>query len=145
MLKLNKKLSQTQFAIFVFTLFISGLIFIAGSYFFLKYELYSDSSSFSKGPITSAPKTLRIELEGPGEDALFFESSVIVSGKTGPNLNILIMGPEKDFVIKSDPAGEFSTVLELAEGPNKIVAVVFDEEGDSRVAERNVYYSEEKI
>lgn len=84
-------------------------------------------------------------MDQPDENELLFENEAIFSGKTSPNLEILIMSDLRDFVIKSDLAGKFSTVVELKEGPNKITAVVFDIEGDSRSAERNVYYSEEKL
>lgn len=142
---MNKTLSTTQFTAFVISLFVFGLISIGASYYFLNKELFQGNDGFSKGPITSSPKTLRIDLETPTEDTLLFASDVIISGKTGPNLDVLIMTQNSDFVIKSDSSGNFSTVLELNAGPNKITAVVFDGEGDNRSAQRNVYYSEEKI
>lgn len=144
-MKLTQKLSTNQFVLFISAIFIFGLIFIGGSYYLINTHLLDKGNGFSNGPITSAPKTLRIDLDQPDEDALQFSPDIIISGKTGSNLDILIMSPEKDFVIKSDSSGKFSTVIGLKSGPNKITAVVFDSSGDSRSAERNIYYSEEKL
>lgn len=145
MLKLSKKLSNKQFILFVSSILIGGLIFIGGFYFILNAENFKPKDGFSLGPITSAPKTLRIDLEQPEEDALLFESDLIVSGQTGPNMEVLIMSDASDFVVKSDSSGRFSKVIKLDEGTNKITALVFDSEGDSRFAERNVYFSKEKL
>lgn len=100
---------------------------------------------FLYGPVTTAPKSLRLDLDQPDEDTLSFSSSIIVSGTTGPKKDVLISTDTNDFVILSKSDGSFSTVLNLDEDINRITVVVFDTTGDSRIAKRTVYYSKEKI
>lgn len=145
MLKLTQKLSTKQFITSQLAIFLVALIFLGGLYYILNVQYSQPKDRFAQGPITSPPKTLRIDLDQPDEDALFFEREIIVSGKVGPNLEVLITTDSTDLVIRSKPDGKFSTILNLDEGPNKITAVVFDQLGDFRSAERNVYYSKEKI
>lgn len=143
--KLTKKLTKKQFIISQLVIFIVALIFLGGLYYILNIQYPQPKERFSQGPVTTEPKTLRIDLDQPDEDALFFKPEIIISGKTGPNLEVLITTESKDLVIKSKSDGKFSTVLELEEGSNKITAVVFDAGGDFRSQERNVYFSKERI
>lgn len=145
MLKLTQKLTKKQFVISQLLICIISLIFLGGLYYILNIQYQPPKDKFAQGPVTSQPKTLRVDLDQPDEDALFFEPEIIVSGKTGPNLEVLITTDYTDLVIKSKPDGKFSTILKLDEGPNKITAVVFDSTGDTRSVERHVYYSKEKI
>ncbi len=144
MVKLTKKLTTKQFVVSHLTLLIFGLIFLGGLFYILNIQ-YSSKKGFAQGPVTSTPKTLRIDLDQPDENSLFFDPQLTVSGTTGPNLEVLITTDSYDFVVKSDSTGKFSTSLNLDEGPNKITAVSFDTTGDSRSEERNVFYSKEKI
>lgn len=145
MVKLTKKLTTKQFVLSQILILLVGLVFLGGLYYILNIEFQQPKGKFAQGPVTTSPKTLRIDLDQPDEDALFFESEIIVSGKVGPNSQVLIFSESEDLVIKSKPDGKFSTILKLDEGPNKITAVVFDTTGDFRLVERNVYYSKEKL
>lgn len=141
-----KKLSNKIFVFFSILTFISGLFFIGALYFIINIQ-YQTPTRYSKlaGPVTSPPKSLRIDLERPDDDTLSFDQSIIISGKTGPNLDVLITTDTKSLVIKSKPDGNFSLILDLDEGVNKITAAVFDATGDSRSEQRTVYYSKDKI
>ncbi|MBI2196940.1 hypothetical protein HYU45_05020 [Candidatus Daviesbacteria bacterium] len=144
-MKLTKKLSTKQFFISQILLLSFGLIFLAGLYYILNIQYQKPKGPFLAGPITTAPKTLRLDLDQPEQDSLFYSPEVLVSGKTGPGSLVLISTENFDSVIKSKPDGSFSTVLSLDEGVNKITAATFDSTGDSRSAERTVYYSKEKL
>lgn len=143
---MKKKLSKKVFVISQASILIFGLIFLSALYYLLNIQ-YQASTSYSKlqGPVTTPPKSLRMELENPDDDTLSFDQSIIVSGKTGPNLDVLVMTDSQDLIVKSDIAGNFSTFVKLNEGVNKITAAVFDTTGDNRSTERTVYYSKEKI
>lgn len=145
MVKFTKKLTTKQFIISHLALFIVAIIFLGGLYYILNIQYQGVQTRFAQGLVTTPPKTLRVDLDQPDEDALFFEPQIIISGKTGPKLEVLITTHFSDMVIKSDLGGKFSTILKLDEGPNKIIVVVFDATGDFRFQERNVYYSKEKI
>ncbi|MBI2086089.1 hypothetical protein HYT74_01985 [Candidatus Daviesbacteria bacterium] len=145
-MKLNKKLSTTHFILAHTLILITALIFLASLYYILNIQYRQPAKdSFSNGPVTTPPKTLRLDLDQPDQDSLSYSASIIVSGKTGPGRQVLISTETKDLVIQSKPDGSFSTVLDLDEGVNNISAAVFDTTGDSKSAERTVYYSKEKL
>lgn len=144
-MRLRKKLSSTQFILSQILILIFSLAFLAGVYYLLNIQYQKPRNLFLNGPVTTLPKTLRLDLDQPDDDSLTFQSSTIVSGRTTPGLNILISTDTNDVVIQSKPDGSFSTVLNLDEGVNRITVAAFDSTGDSRFVKRTVYYSEEKI
>jgi hypothetical protein len=144
-MKLKKKLSTKQFFISQILILIVGLIFLGGLYYILNLQYRVDSNPFSKGPLTSAPKTLRLDLDHPDDNSLSFEPSIIISGKTAPLKEILVFTDTQDLVITSKKDGSFSTVLNLGEGVNSITTAVFDSDGDTKSEQRTVYYSKEKL
>ena len=145
--KLTRKLSFKQFVLSHIAILILSLIFLGGLYYILNIQYQKSQKPYSSlgGPVTSLPKSLRIDLDQPDDDLLIYSQSIIVSGKTLPNTEVLIFTDASDLVIRSDANGNFSTILKLDEGVNRITAVVFDVRGDSRSTERTVYYSKEKI
>lgn len=143
--KLTKKISSTSFFISHFLILIVSLTFLFGLYFVLNLQYQITDNPFASGPVTSKPKSFTLDLEQPGDDSLIFQSSVIVSGKTGPQMEVLITTDTQDKVIQSKNDGTFSHTLQLDQGVNNIKVVVFDSTGDTRIAERTIYYSKEKI
>lgn len=144
-MKLDKKLSGKHFTISILCILLAGLLFIFALYYLLNIQYQKPKKIFLNGPVTSVPKSLILNLDQPDDDTLTFQSSIIISGKTAPSSDVLISTDSKDLVIKSKMDGSFSTVLNLDEGLNKIMAVVFDSSGDSRSVQKSVYYSKEKI
>lgn len=144
-MKLTSQIPFKIFLIIQILILISGLIFLYGLYYILNVQYKVSSNLFLNGPVTTLPKTLRLDLDQPADDSLTFQSSILVSGRTGPGKDVLIYTDSRNLVIKSKPDGSFSAPLDLNEGVNTIVAVVFDETGDSRTIERTVYFSKEKI
>ncbi len=142
---LGKKLSTKQFIVSHFLILVVGLTFLFALFYILNIQYQKSSNPFLNGPVTTAPKTLRLDLDRPDDDTLSFQNSIIVSGQTAPFKEILIFTDSQDVVITSKKDGSFSTILTLDEGVNRIVAAVFDATGDSRSAERTVYYSKEKL
>lgn len=145
MVKLDKKLTTKHFVLSQILILIAGLIFLGLLYYILNIQYQKPKGLFVTGPVTTAPKSLRLDLDQPDQDSLVFSGSAIISGKTGSGNIVLISTDTKDFVIESKPDGSFSTILSLDEGVNRITATVFDATGDSRSVERTVYYSKEKL
>lgn len=134
------------FIIFATSTLIFGILSLSGLYYITNIQYQAPTKySLTDGPVTAPPKSLRLDLDRPDDNTLSFDQSIIVSGKTGPNLDVLIMTDSKDQTILSDPKGNFSVFINLDEGVNQITAVIFDTTGDSRSAQRTVYYSKEKI
>lgn len=144
-MKLCSKLTTKQFILAHFLILTLGLIFLALFYYILNIEYQRPKNVFSNGPVTTAPKTLRLDLDQPDDNSLTFTSSIIISGQTAPGTSVLISKDSDDLVIESKADGSFSTVLNLNEGVNRITAVVFDSTGDFRSSQKTVYYSKEKI
>lgn len=142
---MTKKLSSTQFFISQIFILIFGLIIIGGIYYILNIQYKSENKPFSNGPLTSAPKSLLLNLDHPEDNLLSFDGSILVSGKTAGNMEVLIFTDSENQVIKSKSDGSFSTEINLVEGENLIRVTVFDDRGDSRSSERTVFYSEEKL
>lgn len=143
---MRKKLSGTTFTIFSASILTLGFIFIAVLFYITNIQ-YQAPKIYSKypGPVTVPPKSLRIDLERPDDNSLSFDQSIIVSGRTGPNLDVLVTSDSSDLVIKSKPDGNFSAIINLDEGVNNITVSAFDTTGDNRSVQRTVYYSKEKI
>lgn len=141
----GKKISPKHFILSHLFILIIGLLFLFGLYYILNVQYQDSNNPFSNGPVSSLPKSLRLDLDQPADDTLIYQSSIIISGKTAPLVDVLIFTDTADLILKSKPDGSFSTVLNLEEGINKVVAVTFDVTGDWRSIERSVYYSKEKI
>ncbi len=144
-MKLTKKIPTGHFILSQILILIIGLSLLTGLYYILNIQYQPITKPFLNGPVTTPPKTLRLDLDHPDDMSLTFQNSIIISGKTAPLKEVLIFTDSQDLVIKSKLDGSFSTVLNLDEGVNKISAVVFDATGDSRSAQRTVYYSKEKL
>lgn len=143
-MKLTQKLSPRVFFLSQAMILLLGLTFLWGLYYAL-YAPNGSESSVAAGPVTTLPKSLRIDLDQPNDNLLTFQASVVVSGSTLPNLRVLISTESQDSVIESKKDGSFSTVINLTEGINNITAIAFDSTGENRSKERTIYYSKEKI
>lgn len=144
-MKLRKKLTTKQFIISHLVILILGLLFLFGLFYILNIQYRRSSDPFSGGPVTTAPKTLKLDLDSPNDESLVFQSSVLISGKTSPSKDVLIFTETQNLVLSSKKDGSFSTTLSLDAGENNITAVVFDQTGDFRFVERLVYFSKEKL
>lgn len=142
---LNKKISKKTFVFFNILILILGLTFLVGLYYILNIQYQNLQTPFEKGPVTTLPKILRLEVQQPDNDIASYQGSIIVSGKTSPFVDVLIYSDTQNISLKSQPDGSFSTVFNLDEGVNQITIAVFDATGDSKSDTRSVYYSKEKI
>lgn len=145
--KLTSKLSTKVFIITQIFVLLISITFLYGLHYLLNVQHQKKSNTYFKlgGPVTRAPATLRLELQQPEDDLLVFESNLVVSGKTAPNIEVLIFTETEDLVIRSKTDGSFSTIFKLKEGVNQITTAVFDNNGDRRSEERTVFYSKEKL
>lgn len=144
-MKLTKKLSTRQFIVSHLLIFAASLFFLFSLHYVLNIQYEQTQNRFEAGPVTSKPKSFILNLDQPSDDSLIFSSSLLLSGKTAPNLEVLISINEEHLMIEAKPDGTFSQTLTLDEGVNNITVTSFDQTGDSRVTARTVYYSKEKI
>lgn len=142
---LLKKIPPKYFFLSQIILLTLALIFLFGIHYIVNIQYAPNNKPFSLGPVTSKPKSFTLDLDQPAQDSLVFNKEILLSGKTGPNMEVLISSNSTNQVIKSKTNGTFSLTLELEEGINQIKVVVFDTTGDFREEERTVYHSKEKI
>lgn len=121
-----------------------GITLIIGVYAVVNFHKPTQNYSVS-GPVTSAPASLTLELDSPDDDLLVFDSDLRLSGKTLPNLRVLITSGAKNQIVQSETDGNFTSDFELGNGVNEITVTVFDESGEERSLQRTIYYSKEKI
>lgn len=144
-MKLRKKLSTKQFIYSHLLILIIALAFLFGLYYIVNIQYKKSTSSFSNGPVTTIPKILILNLNQPEDNSLFFNSQILIAGKTSPLTEVLIYTDSTDLVIKSKIDGSFSTTLDLDEDINNINVTVFDATGDFKSLQRTVFYSKEKL
>ena len=146
MINLSKRLTRKQFMLSQILILAVGLFLIVTLYYLVNIQYRQTANPYSQGLIvTTPPKSLRMDLNQPDDDLLTFTKEVIVSGQTGPNMDVLISSVSEDLIVKSSTDGKFSTIFDLNAGVNEISVVVFDATGDTRSETRTVYFSEEKI
>ncbi len=144
-MKISKKISPKQFIISQILILTISLSFLFGLYYILNIQYQASSDPFLYGPVTSKPKTFTLNLNQPADETLYFQSQILISGKTAPGSEVLISTDTDNLVIKSKPDGSFSQSLNLDEGVNNIKVVAFDQTGDTRETEKVIYYSKEKL
>lgn len=142
---MNKKLSLKAFIISQVILVVVALLFIGGLYFYL-YGEEDTKKPFKDGlPLTTEPISLTLDVTSPDDDLLIFKRDLEVSGKTGPNMFILISSNSNDLVAKSKEDGTFSVEFKLEPGVNELKIIAFDKTGDPKEIQKSVFYSKEKI
>jgi cbb3-type cytochrome oxidase subunit 3 len=142
---MSRSLSGTAFIISQILLLIIGLIFIGWLYFFLQDESRGNNQFAGRGPLTSEPASLTLEVHSPADDLLVFTPEVKITGLTQKNSQVLISSQDHDLVVKAGSSGDFSADFPLELGVNTITVAVFDDTGDARTIEKSIYYSKEKI
>lgn len=143
---LTQRLSAKAFIISQLIILLLGVIFLVAVYYILNIQHQSTAgSTLSQGPVTTRPSLLFLDITSPEDNLLTFQPQVLISGKTAPNLTVLINLTDKNQVIESTSDGTFSTLSNLNEGPNKISILVFSQSGEEKKATRTIFYSREKI
>jgi len=96
-------------------------------------------------PVSTSPKSMKIELQNPDDELLVFDKTVVVSGKTSPKAAIVITNGQSHVGTDADTGGHFQKVVDLTPGVNQIIVQAYDTEGNTKSDSRMVYYSEEKL
>lgn len=151
--KFLKKIWETELS---FTAFLAShlLIFlialgVLGWVYYMLYDinlpLGGKSITETYKPVTSAPISFNLDLNNPEDNALVFDKTIVVSGKTSPNSTVIISVNETESATESNSRGDFSKVLVLVPGLNRVTVDAFDSQGNTKQVQRLVYFSEEKL
>lgn len=137
-------LSTKTFVISHLTLLILALAFFGGLYYILYPERFQAAIT-EYNPVTKEPISLFLEISSPEDEILVSDPNLIISGKTGPNISVIISSVSNDAALQSGKDGQFSTVFPLNSGPNIVEINAYDLEGNHKTTTKTIYYSEEKI
>ena len=98
--------------------------------------------------------SVKLEITDPEESStITSQNSITIVGETDNEASVLSRKLDNNdnvisgsiVTVVSDANGIFKITIQLDEGINNITVTAFDPTGDSRFAERSVYYSKEKI
>lgn len=142
---MNKTLTTKQFILSQLIILLLGLAFIGWLYLFLNQSAENKSYLARGGPVTTLPTSITLELSSPDDNLLILTPQILFTGKTLPHATVLISSPTKDVALEARADGIFSQTINLDEGVNKFVVVVFDKIGEQKTTERTIFYSKEKI
>lgn len=140
---MNRKLSIPAF---IFSML--GILLVSLGGLLLLYKILNPQmkTNYMLGlPVTREPVSLILNLHSPDDDWLVFMPELLVSGKTLPKTMVLISLPQKDLMIEANILGDFSSTVTLNPGVSQISVAAFDNLGNSKIENRTVYYSLEKI
>lgn len=137
-------LSNKTFVISHATILILALLFFAGLYYILYQDKFQPNFA-SYTPVTKEPVSLFLEVSNPEDDTLVYDDNIIISGKTSPDLAVIITTNNTQAGLQSGKDGEFSKVLSLSPGVNLIEVTAFDAEGNTKSVTKSVFYSENKL
>lgn len=108
-----------------------------------KEEVSETVSLQEKSPITEEKMTLKIL--SPENNALVNTEKIKITGKTLPNLNIVILGEESENILQADEQGQFTQEITLIGGTNEIKISAFDIDGAEADVNLNLVYSKSEI
>lgn len=129
---------------------LAVILIVLGILGFLSYQMVFSQKSqplalTNSGPITQAPVSFDLEVQNPDNELLTYDKSILVSGKTSPNATVIISNADNDLALSANQSGDFSQVVTLSAGLNRISVNAFDEIGNTKQVTRTIFYSEEQI
>lgn len=147
---INIEVSGKTFIFSHLALLAFGLIFLFGMYYVLnegKIFCCNEDKFQNYLPVTKKPSSIELNITGPDEDSLLYESSTIFKGKTTSKAILLItnLTTDENLGFEADTNGDFSKIVTLEEGLNEFQIVAFDSEGNKKTETRTLYYSKEKL
>lgn len=138
----DKVLSTKTFVLSHLTILILSLAFFGGLYYIL-YQDKFQASITQYLPITKEPVSLFLEITSPEDDIFVTDGNLVISGKSSPDVAIIISNQTTDATLQSGKDGQFSKVFPLTPGANVIEITAFDPEGNTKTATKSVFYREE--
>lgn len=140
----DRELSFRIFLISHLGILLAGLIFLGGIYYILHFD-QNPLNLQNYNPVTKQSISFDLEVTGPEDNTLVFDSSIIVSGKTDPLSTVIISDNQKNIGLEADQNGNFTKVVTLFPGVNYLTISAFNPKGNIKTQRLTVYYSTEKL
>lgn len=144
-MKFQQSLSPKTFFLSQILILAFSLIFLGVIHYIVNIQYVKGNRYSLRGPVTTLPILLTLEVVSPDDNLLTFDSPYLISGKATPRTQVLISSETSDQVVQAKADGSFAVSFPLAEGPNEITIIAFDKVGEQRALTRTIYYSKEKI
>lgn len=141
---MNKNLGNNLFIFSMIIILLGGIGFFITLHFFVNPQ-QNPMTETSYQPVTTNPVSLTLNLSSPDDNILVFDSNLLVSGQSTPGNLILVMVNDNNQILNSSKEGSFSLTVKLKSGSNQIIVSAFDNQGNYKIEERLIYYSEEKL
>lgn len=130
----------------IFLILILGLVSTVVFFYFLASTKNPQQETFFPlSPITKEPDSLILSISTPSEDKLVFESDLLIQGRSSPQALAILSLNSYEEILELNSDGDFSIIVKLESGLNYLLIGAFDELGNSKVEERIIYYSKEKL
>lgn len=139
-----KKLSTTSFTFSMIIILVLGSAFFIGLHYFMNPQ-QSPLAISSYQPVTSNPVSLTLNLSSPDDNLLIYDPNLLISGQTSSGITVLITVNDTNQIISASTSGDFSLTVKLQTGTNQVIVSAFDNQGNYKIEERSIYYSEEKL
>jgi len=143
-----KELLNMKFSTSVFVISMLSILIIGGAGIILFNNYFNPpapDSLQSMTPVTTEPVSLTLNLSNPENNSMVFSEDLLIQGKTNPKSVVILSTNTEDLLLEPNQQGDFSLTVKLQKGLNLLSVNVFDNLGTSKVENRTIYYSEEKI
>ena len=94
---------------------------------------------------TPTPQPTGLKIDQPQNDFISSQEEIVLAGLTFPEAVVIVFYEKGEKILEVDDRGNFETILELAEGANKIVVKSFNQSGQENEITLNVIYSTAEI
>ena len=97
-----------------------------------------------ENPLVNEEK-MTLKIISPENNALVSEAKIKITGKTLPNINVVIFDEENENILQTDQQGQFTQEIILTSGINEIKISAFDNNGTEANVNLNLVYSKSEI
>ncbi len=82
-----------------------------------------------------------LTVQQPTADTYTTQSEIRVVGRAIPNSYIVVLSGENEFVTTADTDGDFSLIIQLVAGGNRVSIIATSPDGDQETLVRSIVYS----
>jgi len=99
----------------------------------------------SPTPASQNSSAVSLTVTSPEDESISSDSTITLTGKTGPGLPVSVTWENSQTLIVSDATGNFEADIKLEGGYNRLTVTVTDASGNSATKELLVTYTTSKI
>ena len=85
-----------------------------------------------------------LDITSPENETIVTNNEIELTGKTNPEVSIIVSQEANDTVLSSKKDGSFSTKITLSPGPNTIIIIAIDQGTNTAQVARTIVFQEQK-